>query len=85
MTIGEFRDRAPDGPTLTDYDRRHASTYVRLLDAADENADWGEAVLVIFSVDPAREPDRARTIYDTHLARARWMTRSGYRDLLKSP
>ncbi|CAN0593915.1 unnamed protein product, partial [Laminaria digitata] len=26
-------------------------------------------------------PDRARHIYDTHLARARWMTEHGYRQL----
>jgi hypothetical protein len=24
-------------------------------------------------IDPAREPDRARRAYDTHMAQARWM------------
>ena len=47
-----------------------------------EDADWREAVRVIFGIDPASEPERARTIYDTHLARARWMTEMGYRHYL---
>jgi hypothetical protein len=83
MTIDEYNDRPPDGAGLTDYDQRHASTYLRMLDAADEGADWHEVVQVIFGIDPAREPERARIIYDSHLARARWMTQSGYRHLLK--
>ena len=41
-----------------------------------------EAVEVLFGIDPVREPDRARRVYDSHLARARWMTQSGYRQLL---
>ena len=55
---------------------------VERLDAAEEDADWREAVRVIFGIDPASEPERARTIYDTHLARARWMTEMGYRHYL---
>jgi hypothetical protein len=84
MTICEFQDRAPESAVLTDYDHHHASAYLRLLDAANEGANWREVVRIIFSVDPAQEPDRARIIYDSHLARARWMTQSGYRHLLKS-
>jgi hypothetical protein len=83
MTIGEFQDRAPDSAVLTDYDHNHANDYLRILDAANEGADWHEVVRIIFSVDPAQEPDRARIIYDSHLARARWMTQFGYRHLLK--
>jgi Uncharacterized conserved protein (DUF2285) len=84
MTVDEFQDRAPDSLALTEYDRRHAATYVRILDAADEDADWRDAVQIIFGIDPAKEPDRARIIYASHLARARWMTQSGYRHLLKA-
>jgi hypothetical protein len=55
---------------------------LRLLDAADEGADWREAVRIIFGLDPINEPQRARIVYDSHLARARWMTQTGYRHLL---
>ena len=85
MAIAAFEDRAPDAPHVTDYDERHHRTYWRLLDAADENADWREAVRIIFGIDPAAEPERARCGYDSHLARARWMTATGYRHYLRPP
>lgn len=77
-----------DTPPLTDrvnaYDEAHFATYLRLLDAAEEGADWREAVAVIFGLDPEAEPERAKRIHDSHLARARWMTETGYRHLLES-
>ena len=81
MTAPRFRDEAPSGDALTDYDRAHVKLYVRLLDAVADGADWREAVEVLFGVNPASEPARARKIYDTHLARARWMTEHGYKIL----
>lgn len=78
-----FDDSPPSNTRMTSYDKRHLVTYLRLLDAAREGADWHEAVKVIFGLDPQREPDRARLVYDSHLARAHWMTRSGYRHLLQ--
>jgi len=80
-----FEDRPPESDVLTSYDERHLVTYLRLLDAADEGADWREAVSIIFCLDPAREPMRAKLVYDSHLARARWMTEAGYRHLLRHP
>ena len=85
MAIASFEDHAPDAPHVTDYDQRHHQTYWRLLDAAAEKADWCEVVRIIFGIDPAGEPERARLIYDSHLARARWMTETGYRHYLKPP
>ena len=84
MAIGAFQDRAPHVPRVTAYDERHHRTYWRLLDAAAENADWCEVVRIIFGIDPAAEPERARLVYDSHLARARWMTETGYRHYLGS-
>lgn len=81
--IEPFEDIAPSGRELTDYDRSHVNLYVRLLDAAAEGARWEEAVQVLFGLDPVREPQRCRHIYDSHLDRARWMTHTGYRHLLR--
>ena len=83
MTITAFEDRPPESAQLTAYDERHFATYLRLLDADEEGADWQEAVRIIFGLDPDREPERARMVHDSHLARARWMTQAGYRDLLR--
>lgn len=78
-----YLDAPPDADTVTDYDLRHGKIYLRLLDAAADGADWREAVAVVMGLDPAAEPERARRIHDSHLERARWMTRVGYRHLLQ--
>jgi len=83
MTITAFEDRPPESAQLTAYDERHFATYLRLLDADEEGADWQEAVRIIFGLDPDREPERARIVHDSHLERARWMTQAGYRGLLR--
>ena len=83
MTIPVFDDHPPDEAHVTSYDERHLKTYLRLLDAAEEGADWREVVQIIFGLDPEREPERARGVHDSHLARARWMSRNGYRDLVR--
>jgi hypothetical protein len=82
MTTVSFVDQPPQSTSLTDYDRRHLVLYVRLLDAAEEGAEWTEVVRVLFGLDPRQDPERARRVHDSHLARARWMTEHGYRDLL---
>ena len=84
MGVTAFNDQAPDTPHVTEYDKRHHRTYWRLLDAVAENADWREAVRIIFGIDAAAEPERARLVYDTHLARARWMSETGYRHYLRT-
>lgn len=83
MTEPGFLDEPPDSAVLTDYDRSHMKTYMRVLDAATEGADWREVVAVIFGIDPDAEAERARQVHDSHLARARWMTEHGYRLLLQ--
>jgi glycerol-3-phosphate O-acyltransferase len=82
VTQAAFLDRPPESATLTDYDRTHMKLYMRLLDAATDGAAWQEAVSVLFGIDPDKNPERARRVHDSHLARARWMTEHGYRLLL---
>ena len=79
-----MRDEAPTDDTITDYDQMLFITYLRLLDAAaDRSATWEEVCRIVLRIDPAREPDRARRAYDTHMARARWMTEVGWRHLMR--
>ena len=82
MMIESFQDSPPGGAMLTAYDLAHIKTYLRLLDARDDpGATWQEAVHIIFGIDAQAEPDRARLVHDSHLARACWMTETGYRQL----
>jgi hypothetical protein len=78
----DVADLAPADPTLTPYDFEHAVTYVRVLDANAEDADWREVSRIVLHIDPEREPGRARRAFDSHLARAKWAAREGYRQLL---
>ena len=75
-------DVAPNEDKLTDYDRLHLITYIRLLDADADRVSWEEASRAILHIDPGTEPERARRAHQTHLARAQWMTRVGYRNIL---
>ncbi len=83
MTKIDFLEEPPESAALTTYDREHMKLYLRLLDAAAGGADWREAVQILFGLDAEREPERARRVHDSHLARARWMTTHGYRELVR--
>lgn len=72
---------APTENGVTDYDRLHLVTYLRLLDAAAAGVDASQIMRDVLQIDPVLEPERARQAYETHLARARWMSREGYRYL----
>lgn len=76
-------DSAPDDKSLTIYDEEHIITYMRLLDADAAGADWRKVAKIVLHIDPDREPDRARHAFESHLARAKWMTEHGYRHLLR--
>ena len=83
--VPSIADIAPTEKQLTDYDRAHLTTYLRLLDASSEGAPWDEVARIVLELDPVLQSDRARRAHETHLARARWLTEHGYRDLLRSP
>lgn len=76
-------DLAPTDPEITVYDEVHFITYLRLLDAEAEGADWAEVARIVLHRDLAAEEARTRACWESHLARARWMTRIGYRKLLE--
>jgi hypothetical protein len=79
----DVADEAPTSPLLSVYDEQHLITYLRLLDAESDGADWKEVARIVLHIDPDREADRARRAWATHLARARWMTEQGCRHLLR--
>ena len=76
-------DTAPSDSVLTAYDEEHLITYLRLLDADVEGADWREVARIVLHLDPEHESEHARRAFDSHLSRAKWMTEHGYRHLLR--
>ena len=75
-------DAPPESDHPTDYDREHFATYLFLLDWPAGGGDRCDAIKYLVGSDAALDRDRARKIYDAHLGRAMWMTRTGYRLLL---
>jgi hypothetical protein len=56
----DVADTAPVSAQLTGYDEQHIITYLRLLDASAEGADWKEVARIVLHIDPEAEPQRAR-------------------------
>lgn len=74
---------APTDETLTEYDQQHVITYLRLLDAEADGAEWTEVASLVLRMDPVSDPARAKATWESHLARAKWLVDHGYRDLLR--
>jgi hypothetical protein len=62
-------DTAPTDRVLTGYDEQHVVTYLRLLDAEKEGADWREVAKLVLHIDPVSDSARARRAWESHLAR----------------
>jgi hypothetical protein len=82
LSLPPLLDAPPESDQLTDYDRTHLTTYPFLLDWSAGRGDWRKATEQLFGEEIAADPFRAKKAYDTHLARAYWMTHTGYRLLL---
>lgn len=82
VLISRVEDQVPSTDTLTGYDEMHFGTYLRLLDAEAEGAEWDEAALLVLRIDPIRESARAHRAWETHLARAKWLAAHGYTHLI---
>lgn len=76
-------DEIPWSDSITPYDEAHLVVYLRLLDASADGASTNEMAQIVLGIDPAKEPQRAERAVDSHLRRARWMSRVGYRQLLR--
>jgi hypothetical protein len=83
VTKVDFLDQPPAGAALTAYDEAHLKLYIRLLDADAAGADWREVVELLFGLDASVDADRALQVYASHLDRAKWMTESGFCQLLQ--
>jgi hypothetical protein len=66
----QVTDVAPNGPVLTAYDEEHMMTYMRVLDAEQQGADWRDVSRIVLRIDPETEADpRADSVRKPPLAR----------------
>jgi hypothetical protein len=79
----DVADTAPTDEALTPYDIEHTVTYLRLLDADKEGADWREVCKIVLHIDPEADLARAQLVHQSHLALAKWLAHAGYKRLLR--
>ena len=79
----DVADTVLSDSVLPAYDEEHLITHLRLLDADAKGADWREVTRVVLHLDPEQESDRGRRAFESHLSRAKWMTKQGYQHLLR--
>ncbi|TPL46397.1 DUF2285 domain-containing protein [Mesorhizobium sp. B2-4-6] len=78
----EVADEVPWSDRITPYDEAHYVTYMRLLDAERDGANWQEVAKIVLHRDPAAEPERTRRCWEDYLKRTHWMTHTVYRRIL---
>ncbi|MEX3014050.1 hypothetical protein [Gymnodinialimonas hymeniacidonis] len=59
-------------------------TYLRLLDADRDQADWREAAAIILDLDVDRDPQGSRAVFEKLLKQAHWLRDHGYFGLVRS-
>ena len=72
---------APMDEVVTDYDRAHFQHYVQLLDARSAGINGDVMCRTISNIDPDLDPDGAQQTLQSHLDRAIWMARIGFRQI----
>jgi hypothetical protein len=72
----DVADTAPSDPVLTVYDEEHLITYLRLLDAEFDGADWRDVARIVLHINPEHESDRAR-----RASRAIYRAPNGWRSM----
>jgi Uncharacterized conserved protein (DUF2285) len=83
MPTPDILAEPPTPDEVTEYDKAHFVTYLRLLDAETDGASWEEVAKIVLGLDPDHDRTTAMHIHGNHLNRARWMTTNGYAHLLK--
>jgi len=78
----ELKECPPASDTVTAYDRRCFKLYIMLLDADASGEEWSDAYKRVFGKSEIQNHERAFKHYQTHLKRAKWMTNTGYQQLL---
>lgn len=83
MRKAAIADKAPVENAVTAYDEAHFSLYLQILDAITARASVADMCRTILGCDPDNDP-RCVAALESHVARARWMSERGYKDLLAS-
>jgi hypothetical protein len=73
----DIADEVPWSNKLTPYDVAHLTLYLELLNIADGRGNERDICSRLLNIDADHEPARARTRFESHLKRARWVSTEG--------
>ena len=76
------KEYPPESEVVTAYDRQCFKLYLMLLDADAAGVDWIDTYRKIFMNCEENNKRNAYEHYHAHLKRAKWMTTTGYLQLL---
>jgi hypothetical protein len=82
--VSTLAETAPTADALTTYDEAHFAVYLSLLHASADGVSDTEMCRDILGIDAVAEPERARSMLQSHLDRARWLSSSGRSRILES-
>ena len=77
-------ETVPWKDAITAYDRAHLTLYLKLLDAVRAGVLRDQISSDVMRLGASIDPEVARRVVDSHIDRAVWMSRHGYRHLLAS-
>jgi len=72
---------APTASIVTAEDRRYFPIYIQLLDLDSAGKCWKETTRKLLEIDPDEDSEMARRLYDSYLARAKWMYETGIKTI----
>ncbi|RYL96449.1 hypothetical protein EWH10_18585 [Sphingobium fuliginis] len=78
-----LRNVAPSGQVVA-YDRQNLAVYAALLDADAAGIGWVEGARSILGLDDKVDSMTAQGCWESHLARARWITGEGLSSALRA-
>lgn len=83
FTLPTNREAITDPADSAPPDCEMMKTYLRLLDANQDQADWREAATIILNLDVKKDPESSRAVFERSLIRALWLRDRGYLRLVR--
>lgn len=83
FTLPTNREAITDPAGSAPPDREMMKTYLRLLDADRDQADWREVAAIILNLDVKKDPKGSRAVFERSLKQALWLRDRGYLRLVR--
>lgn len=80
MNVNDPQPKLRHANEITDYDLEHFQFYMELFDMKTDGKSWSEIANFVW---PSKKPDHPKKFLKEHYKRAKWMTLTGYKLLMR--